>query len=208
MIIKTVVVGPLQVNCYLVGCEKNREAAVIDPGDDIERILAELKGAELKPVYIINTHEHFDHVGANKRLHEASGAQILAHSAGAEEITNISSRALVWGMQAEDSPPVDRKLADGDLIEIGESVSLKVLSTPGHSPGSISLAGTGVAFVGDLIFSGSIGRTDFPGGDYGTLIKSVQEKIFPLGDDVILYSGHGPATTVGRERATNPFFTT
>ncbi len=207
MIIKTVVVGPLQVNCYLVGCEKTREAAVIDPGDDIERILAELKTADLKPVYIINTHEHFDHVGANKRLHEASGAQILAHSASADEITNISSRALLWGMRAEDSPPLDRELADGDLVEIGESVSLKVLSTPGHSLGSISLAGDGVAFVGDLIFSGSIGRTDFPGGDYETLISSVKEKIFPLGDDVVLYSGHGPATTVGRERATNPFFT-
>lgn len=207
MIIKTVVVGPLQVNCYLVGCEKTREAAVIDPGDDIERILAELKNADLKPVYIINTHEHFDHVGANKRLHDASGAQILAHSASADEITNISSRALLWGMRAEDSPPVDRELADGDLVEIGESVSLKVLSTPGHSLGSISLVGDSVAFVGDLIFSGSIGRTDFPGGDYETLINSVKEKIFPLGDDVVLYSGHGPATTVGRERATNPFFT-
>jgi len=207
MIIKTVVVGPLQVNCYLVGCEKTREAAVIDPGDDIERILAELKAADLKPVYIINTHEHFDHVGANKRLHEASAAQILAHSASADEITNISSRALLWGMRAEDSPPLDRELADGDLVEIGESVTLKVLSTPGHSLGSISLSGDGVAFVGDLIFSGSIGRTDFPGGDYETLISSVKEKIFPLGDDVVLYSGHGPATTVGRERATNPFFT-
>jgi glyoxylase-like metal-dependent hydrolase (beta-lactamase superfamily II) len=207
MIIETIVVGPLQVNCYLVGCEKSREAAVIDPGDDVERILAALKSADLKAEYIINTHEHFDHVGANKRLCEATGAKILAHSASADEIINISSRALLWGMRAEDSPPVDRKLADGDLVEIGESVSLKVLSTPGHSLGSISLVGAGVAFVGDLIFSGSIGRTDFPGGDYETLIKSVRDKIFPLGDEVVLYSGHGPATTIGRERATNPFFT-
>lgn len=207
MILETIVVGPLQVNCYLVGCEKSREVAVIDPGDDVERILESLKKANLKAVYIINTHEHFDHVGGNKRLHEATGAQILAHSASAEEITNISSRALLWGMRAEDSPPVDRLLEEGDLVNIGESVTLKVLSTPGHSLGSISLAGEGFAFVGDLIFAGSIGRTDFPGGDYETLIRSVKEKIFPLGDDVVLYSGHGPATTVGRERATNPFFT-
>ena len=206
MIIETIVVGPLQVNCYLVGCEKSREAAVIDPGDDVERILESLKKADLKVTYIINTHEHFDHVGGNKRLHEATGAQILAHSASAEEITKISSRALLWGMRAEDSPPVDRHLKEGDLVNIGESVTLKVLSTPGHSLGSISLVGEGLAFVGDLIFAGSIGRTDFPGGDYETLIRSVREKIFPLGDDVILYSGHGPATTVGRERATNPFF--
>ena len=206
MIIETIVVGPLQVNCYLVGCEKSREAAVIDPGDDVERILEGLKKTNLKAVYIINTHEHFDHVGGNKRLHEATGARILAHSASAEEITKISSRALLWGMQAEDSPPVDRLLKEGDLVNIGESVTLKVLSTPGHSLGSISLVGEGVAFVGDLIFAGSIGRTDFPGGDYETLIGAVREKIFPLGDDVVLYSGHGPATTVGRERATNPFF--
>ena len=206
MILETIVVGPLQVNCYLVGCEQTRMAAVIDPGDDVERILEGLKKHKLKAAYIINTHEHFDHVGGNKRLHEATGAQILAHSASAEEITKISSRALLWGMRAEDSPPVDRLLADGDLVQIGESVTLKVLSTPGHSLGSISLAGEGCAFVGDLIFAGSIGRTDFPGGDYETLINSVREKIFPLGDDVALYSGHGPATTVGRERATNPFF--
>ena len=207
MIVETIVVGPLQVNCYLVGCEKSRVAAVIDPGDDVEHIIESLKKADLKAAYIINTHEHFDHVGGNKRLHEATGAQILAHSASAEEITNISSRALLWGMRAEDSPPVDRQLEDGDLVNIGESVTLKVLSTPGHSLGSISLVGEGVAFVGDLIFAGSIGRTDFPGGDYETLIRSVREKIFPLGDDVVLYSGHGPATSVGRERATNPFFT-
>lgn len=206
MIVETIVVGPLQVNCYLVGCEKSRMAAVIDPGDDVERILEGLKKHNLKAVSIINTHEHFDHVGGNKRLHEEIGAQIMAHSASAEEITKISSRALLWGMRAEDSPPVDRLLADGDLVQIGESVTLKVMSTPGHSLGSISLAGHGCAFVGDLIFAGSIGRTDFPGGDYETLISSVREKIFPLGDDVVLYSGHGPATSVGRERATNPFF--
>ncbi|MBN2808004.1 MAG: MBL fold metallo-hydrolase [Deltaproteobacteria bacterium] len=206
MIFETIVVGPLQVNCYLVGCEQSRMAAVVDPGDEVERILDGLKKFNLKAACIINTHEHFDHVGGNKRLHDATGAEIMAHRASAEEITKISSRALLWGMRAEDSPPVDRLLDDGDIVNIGESVSLKVLSTPGHSLGSISLAGEGFAIVGDLIFAGSIGRTDFPGGDYETLIRSVREKIFPLGDDVVLYSGHGPATTVGRERATNPFF--
>ncbi len=206
MFIETIVVGPLQVNCYLVGCEQSREAAVIDPGDDVERILTGLERAGMKASCIINTHEHFDHVGGNKSLHDATGAPILAHHASAAEITRISSRALLWGMRAEDSPPPDRLLGDGDLVRIGESVVLKVMETPGHSPGSISLVGDGAAFVGDLIFAGSIGRTDFPGGDYATLIRSAREKIFPLGDDVVLYSGHGPATSVGRERATNPFF--
>ena len=206
MIIKTIVVGPLQVNCYLVTCEKTRETAVIDPGDDVEEILAALKEARLKAVCIINTHEHFDHVGGNKRLQEATGAPILAHPSSALEITQVSSQALFWGMQAEDSPPVDRMLNEGDVVAIGTTVQLKVLSTPGHSPGSISLLGEGCVFVGDLLFAGSIGRTDFPGGDFGTLVKMVRDKIFPLGDDFVIYSGHGPATTVGRERANNPFF--
>ncbi|HDS15925.1 MAG TPA: MBL fold metallo-hydrolase [Proteobacteria bacterium] len=206
MILETVVVGPLQVNCYLVACELTREAAVIDPGDDVELILAALEKAGLKVVCIINTHEHFDHVGGNKRMQEVTGAKIMAHRACAAEVTRISSRALLWGMRAEDSPPVDRLLEDGDEIKIGQSVVLRVMSTPGHSLGSISLVGPGVVFVGDLIFAGSIGRTDFPGGDYETLIRSVREKIFPLGDETVLYSGHGPATTVGRERSSNPFF--
>ncbi|MBN2707157.1 MAG: MBL fold metallo-hydrolase [Deltaproteobacteria bacterium] len=206
MILETVVVGPLQVNCYLVACEQTREAAVIDPGDDVELILAALEKFGLKTVCIINTHEHFDHVGGNKRLQEATGAKIMAHRACAAEVTRISSRALLWGVRAEDSPPVDRLLEDGDEIEVGRSVALRVMSTPGHSLGSISLVGPGVVFVGDLIFAGSIGRTDFPGGDYETLIRSVREKIFPLGDETVLYPGHGPATTVGRERSSNPFF--
>lgn len=206
MIIETVVVGPLQVNCYLVGCEQTREAAVIDPGDEAERIIEALRRADLRATLIINTHEHFDHVGGNKRLHEHTGAEILTHKACAAEVTRISSRALLWGMRAEDSPPVDRCLENGDLVKIGQTVELKVLSTPGHSPGSITLVGERAAFVGDLIFAGSIGRTDFPGGDYDTLIRSVREKIFSLGDEFVLYSGHGPATTVGRERRSNPFF--
>ena len=206
MLIETVVVGPLQVNCYLVGCEKTREAAVIDPGDDVERINEVLRRTDLKPTKIINTHEHFDHVGGNKRLHESCGAEILTHKNSAAEVTRISSRALLWGMRVEDSPPVDRCLEDGETVKIGETVELKVLATPGHSPGSISLVTPGAVFVGDLIFAGSIGRTDFPGGDYETLIRSVREKIFPLGDEVVIYSGHGPATTVGREKRSNPFF--
>jgi len=206
MILKTLVVGPLQVNCYIVGCEQTKKVAVIDPGDNVDDILMALADQQLKVQYIINTHEHFDHVGGNKRLKEVTGAPLLAHARANEEITHIASRAAVWGMQVEDSPPADRLLAEGDQVDIGETVSLKVLYTPGHSLGSISLVTSGVVFVGDLIFSGSIGRTDFPGGDYQTLIDSVRNKIFTLDDDTIIYSGHGPATTVGREKRSNPFF--
>ena len=206
MILKTLVVGPLQVNCYIVGCEQSGKAAVIDPGDEVDAILLALAAQKLQLQYIINTHEHFDHVGGNKRLKEVTGAELLAHEQAAAEIVNISSRGAVWGMMVEDSPPVDRFIDEGDLISIGDRVFLKVLYTPGHSLGSISLLSTGMIFVGDLIFAGSIGRTDFPGGDFGTLIKSVKEKVFVLDDDVVIYPGHGPATTVGQEKINNPFF--
>jgi glyoxylase-like metal-dependent hydrolase (beta-lactamase superfamily II) len=206
MVLQTLVVGPLQVNCYIVGCEQSKMAAVIDPGDNVDRILMALADQQLKVQYIINTHEHFDHVGGNKRLKDATGAELLAHAKASEEITQISSRGAVWGMPVEDSPPADRFLDEGDQVNIGDTLSLKVLYTPGHSLGSISLVTTGAAFVGDLIFSGSIGRTDFPGGDYQTLIDSVRNKIFVLDNDTVIYSGHGPATTVGREKLSNPFF--
>ena len=206
MILKTLVVSPLQVNCYIVGCEQTKEVAVIDPGDNVDSILMALADQQLKVQYIINTHEHFDHVGGNKRLKEVTGALLLAHAQANNEITNISSRAAVWGMQAEDSPPADRLLEEGDQVDVGETLSLQVLYTPGHSLGSISLVTDGAVFVGDLIFSGSIGRTDFPGGDYQTLIDSVRKKIFTLDNDTIIYPGHGPATTVGREKLSNPFF--
>jgi glyoxylase-like metal-dependent hydrolase (beta-lactamase superfamily II) len=206
MLLKTVVVGPLQVNCYIVGCEQTRQAAVIDPGDDVDRILYALAEDHLSVTAIINTHEHFDHVGGNKRLHQVTGADILTHPAAAAEITHISSRGAVWGMQVEDSPPPARFLAHGEVVEIGATIKLTVRFTPGHSPGSISLVGDGMVFVGDLIFAGSIGRTDFPGGDYQALIDSVRREIFTLDPETIIYPGHGPQTTVSRERLTNPFF--
>ena len=196
MILKTLVVGPIQSNCYIVGCERTREAAVIDPGGDADRILITLAKDKLRCVYIINTHGHFDHSADNKRLKEVTGAQLLIHQADAPMILHQSN-----------SPPPDRYLGEGDIITFGD-ISLKVLHTPGHSPGGISLVTDKIVFVGDTLFAGSIGRTDFPGGDYDGLLRNVREKIFTLGDDVVVYPGHGPKTTVGRERKTNPFFIT
>jgi len=196
LILKTLVVGPIQSNCYIVGCERTREAAVIDPGGDADRILITLAKDKLRCVYIINTHGHFDHSADNKRLKEVTGAQLLIHRADAPMILHQSI-----------SPPPDRYLGEGDIITFGD-ISLKVLHTPGHSPGGISLVTDKIVFVGDTLFAGSIGRTDFPGGDYEGLLRNVRKKIFTLGDDVVVYPGHGPKTTVGRERKTNPFFTT
>ena len=204
MIIKDLTVGPIMANCFIVGCEKTREAAVIDPGDDTDKILMTLAGLKLKVKYIINTHGHFDHVGGNKRMKDATGADILIHSLDAQMLDYISQSASAWGMNAEDSPPPDRMLKDGDEVKFG-NIILKVIHTPGHSPGGISLYSDGVVFVGDTLFAGSIGRTDFPGGDFETLLSSIRKKLFVLGDDVRVFSGHGPETTIGAEKKYNPF---
>jgi glyoxylase-like metal-dependent hydrolase (beta-lactamase superfamily II) len=205
MILKMLVVGPIQANCYILGCERTREAAVIDPGDDADEILMTLAKDKLRCVYIINTHGHFDHSGANKRLKEVTGAPLVLHEADAPMVINQAASGKMWGMKVENSPAPDRPVKDGDIIAFGD-ISLKVLHTPGHSEGGISLVTDKIVFVGDTLFAGSIGRTDFPGGDYDGLLRSVRDKIFPLGDDVVIYPGHGPETTVGREKRTNPFF--
>ena len=191
-------------NCFIVGCENTKTAAVIDPGDEVNKILLALADSKLTVKYIINTHGHFDHVGANKRLKDATGAPILIHKSDAGMLAQVSLSAMAFGMSGEDSPPADKTIDEGDKITFGD-ITLTVLHTPGHSLGGVSLHGNGVVFVGDSLFAGSIGRTDFPGGDYDTLITSIKTKLFPLGDDVVVYSGHGPATTIGREKRFNPF---
>jgi hydroxyacylglutathione hydrolase len=206
VILRSLVVGPLQVNCYILGCERTRLAACIDPGGDADRILMALAKDSLRLVYIINTHGHFDHTGDNKALKEATGAELVIHRADAPMIMQQARGGAAWGMNVEDSPAPDRYVKEGDVITFGD-ISLKVLHIPGHSPGGIALVTDKMAFVGDALFAGSIGRTDFPGGDYEGLIRGVQDKIFTLGDDVVVYPGHGPQTTVGQEKRYNPFFT-
>jgi len=205
MILRALVVGPIQANCYILGCERTREAAVIDPGGDSDKILINLAKDKLRCVYIINTHGHFDHSAENRRLKEVTGAQLLIHRGDAPMILHQGANGRSWGMNVDNSPPPDRYLEEGDIVTFGD-ISLKVLHTPGHSSGGISLFSDKMVFVGDTLFAGSIGRTDFPGGDYEGLIRNVRQKIFPLGDDVVVYPGHGPKTTVGREKRTNPFF--
>jgi len=204
LIIKTLAVGPIMANCFVLGCEDTLEAAVVDPGDEADRILQTLAQLQLTVKLIINTHGHFDHVGANKRLKEVTGAPILIHSLDAPMLNQLASSAAAWGMKADNSPPPDRQLQDGDEIGIGK-VLLKVIHTPGHTPGGVSLYTAGEVFVGDTLFAGSIGRTDFPGGSFETLKNSIQQKLFALGDDVKVYTGHGPPTTIGVEKRNNPF---
>jgi hydroxyacylglutathione hydrolase len=204
MILKTLPVGPIMANCYIIGCKNTREAAVIDPGDEADKILMSLAEEKLKVKYILNTHGHFDHVGANRRLKEVTGAPIVIHPEDAPMLGMISQAAASFGMASENSPPPDLMINDGDEISFGD-ITLKVIHTPGHSLGGVSFYTDGIVFVGDTLFAGSIGRTDFPGGDYNTLISSVKNKLFVLGDNVKAYTGHGPVTTIGQEKRTNPF---
>ncbi|HSO18913.1 MAG TPA: MBL fold metallo-hydrolase [Desulfosarcina sp.] len=212
MIIRQMALGPIQANCFILGCEQTRQAVVIDPGDDTDRILRTLAADRLKVVHIINTHGHFDHVGANKRLKEVTQADILIHRKDAPMLSQLSATAAAWGLAAENSPAAGRLLEDGDTITFGTH-TLTVLHTPGHTPGGICLyteyeadgASRKAVFVGDTLFAGSIGRTDFPGGDYDTLIDSIRTKLFRLDDTVTVYPGHMGSTTIGAEKRSNPF---
>lgn len=207
MIFKTIVVGPIESNCYLIGCRETGEGAVIDPGDEGKKIMAAAKEAGIEKIrYIINTHGHIDHIGANFYIKEATGAEILIHSADAPALDNSRQNlSSLMGLNIK-SPPPDKLLQEGDIIKVGGSITLNVIHTPGHTPGGICLVGDGLVFTGDTLFAGSIGRTDFPGGSYNQLINSVKEKLFKLEDKMKVYPGHGPASTIGYEKVTNPFF--
>jgi len=204
LIIKELTVGPIMANCYIVGCNQTKEAVVIDPGDEADRILNSLAESNLSVAYIINTHGHFDHVGANRKMKEATGASILIHALDAPMLSQLSASAAAWGLSVEDSPMADKMLLEGQRVSFG-MITLEVLHTPGHTPGGVSLYTNGVVFVGDTLFAGSIGRTDFPGGDYDTLIASIRNKLFVLEDNVRVLCGHGPETTIGQEKRFNPF---
>ncbi len=204
MIVKTLAVGPIMANCFVLGCENTAEAAVIDPGDEPDRILATLADNNLTAKLIINTHGHFDHVGANRKLKEATGAPILIHALDTPMLSQLASSAAAWGMVAENSPPPDREIEDGDQVNFGD-ITLTVLHTPGHTPGGISLYTDTEVFVGDTLFAGSIGRTDFAGGSFETLKNSIQQKLFTLNEDLVVYPGHNNPTTIGTEKRTNPF---
>lgn len=198
-------VGPLQTNAYLLGCERTKKCLVIDPGGEGERILhkANLDGFKLEK--IINTHGHYDHIGANYVIKEETGAQIYIHEADKEFLEDESLCLSSWVPNAQKLVSADFLLKEGDVITLGDIV-LEVIHTPGHTPGCISLKGHGFLFTGDTLFAGSIGRTDLPGGDYKMIIKSLKEKLAPLDDSLFVYPGHGPKSNLGYEKKNNPFF--
>ncbi|MDX2480460.1 MAG: MBL fold metallo-hydrolase [Desulfuromusa sp.] len=204
MIVDTLPTGPLQVNCYVLGCETTGQAAVIDPGGDVKQILKLLNKHKLKAVMIINTHGHFDHIGGNRELLAVTGAELLIHQDDRPLLAQSEEHAAAFGLRAEPSPAPTRELSGGETLQLGE-LSIRVIHTPGHSPGGICLYVEDHLIVGDTLFAGSIGRTDLPGGNHQLLISRIKEKLLPLPETTRVYPGHGPTTTIGQEKLYNPF---
>lgn len=188
-LLKKMSVGPLQANCYILGCSKTGKGIVIDPGGYVFLIAKEISKAGVIIERILLTHCHFDHTDGAEELKKITGAPVFIH--------RLDKAGLSF------SP--DEELRDGDTFQVG-TWNVSVIHTPGHSPGGVCLHAPGAVFTGDTLFAGSIGRTDFPGGDHNALISGVIRRIFPLGNDLRVYPGHGPASTIGRERMSNPFF--
>src|SRR6266702_6415732 len=198
----TLVVGRLQTNCYIL--QSDSTALIIDPGDEPERILRFLDDIAVKPSEIIATHTHFDHLLGVGAVRSALKIPFLIHRDDLSMLESMQSRVREFmGFSVPPPPKVDQFLADGESISIGQD-RVRVLHTPGHSPGSISLAGRGYVITGDALFNQSIGRTDLPGGDFDTLIRSITDCLFSLDDNTIVYPGHGPETSIGDEKLTNP----
>ncbi|RLF58450.1 MAG: MBL fold metallo-hydrolase [Thermoplasmata archaeon] len=187
--LRKIVVGPYQANCYILGCKETMEGLVIDPGDEVFRIVKVITETGLKIRSILITHGHIDHVGGAAELKRITGAAVYIHP--------LDSAGLGFSS--------DGQVNEGDTVRLG-TYSIKVIHTPGHSPGGVCYLAPGAIFTGDTLFAGSIGRTDFPGGDYRQLIQGVKSKLFTLDDELLVYPGHGPPTTIATEKATNPFF--
>lgn len=204
--LETLVVGAISTNCYILGCDATKEAVVIDPGGDPERILARLDALGLKCVWILNTHGHCDHVGGNAGVQKGTGAKLAFHPADRFLVERACSMSQEFGFFIEPSPDPDLDLEEKQIITFGKEKIL-VLHTPGHSPGGVSFVWGKKVLCGDTLFCGSIGRHDLPGASYKEIIESIRRKIIPLGDETEVYPGHGPATTVRDEVRTNPFLT-
>jgi hydroxyacylglutathione hydrolase len=206
MIHEILPVGPLQCNCSIFGDEQTREAMVVDPGDEISRILEILARHELKVTAIVITHAHIDHIGGAQKLKLATGAPVYMNLNDAELQKMLPVQATWLGMAQPDPVAIDAPAKDGDRILVG-ATEFHVLHTPGHTQGSISLyaPAENKLIAGDTLFQGSIGRTDLPGGDGRQIIRSIHEKMMPLPEETIVIPGHGGATTIGREKQFNPF---
>jgi len=210
MDIEQMKVGRMDVFCYLVACPRTKEALVIDPAGDEERVVNRIKEKGYHLSYIVNTHGHGDHTCGNARVKELTGATIIMHKVDDQmyNSADVQAMGLQWGFAP--SPPVDMTVEEGDHIVAGD-VSLEVLHTPGHTPGGICLLGEGNVFTGDTLFVGAIGRTDMPGASMSQFMKSIKEKLLTLPGDTIVWPGHdygiSPSSTIDIEKRTNPWLT-
>ena len=211
MQVDTLLVGPMQAACYIVSDKATDELMVIDPGGDPELVIESVRMTGSEPKYIVNTHGHVDHIAANEALVEAyPDTEHCIHPADAEMLGKPTKNLSAFMGAPLRSPPAGRMLNDGDTLSLGVN-TLTVIHIPGHTPGGIVLywpgtdAVAGMLFCGDALFAGGIGRTDFPGGDEKALLAGIREKLFVLPDDTLVLPGHGPSTTIGREKETNPF---
>ncbi|MCX5799811.1 MAG: MBL fold metallo-hydrolase [Candidatus Eisenbacteria bacterium] len=204
ILLKKIVVGNFETNCYVVGCAITREGLVVDPGADADAILQAIEDMNLKIVAIVNTHGHADHIAANQDIKSATGAELLIHERDSRMLEDAVMNLSAMFSSPVLSPPADRFLKEGDAVKVG-SILLDVIHTPGHTEGGISLAGQGFVFSGDTLFAGSVGRTDFPGGSFNLLVESIRVKLMCLPPTTTVFSGHGSNTTIGDERKNNPF---
>ncbi|MCS6861362.1 MAG: MBL fold metallo-hydrolase [Abditibacteriales bacterium] len=205
MKVETYRVGPMDNGVYLIIDEATQRAALVDPSFESEFILDVIRERGLTLEWILNTHGHYDHVVNNAFFKRATGAPLAIHADDVPFLEDMRGQAMWMGMEhVEDSPPPDRLLEEGDVVQVG-NLYLHVRHTPGHSPGGVTFVAQTVAIVGDVLFAGGIGRTDLPGGDAETLFHSIRTQLFTLPDDTIVLPGHGPSTTIGHEKRTNPF---
>ncbi|MGQ9631251.1 MAG: MBL fold metallo-hydrolase [bacterium] len=204
MIVKSLVVGLLGTNCFIVGCDGGGSGMVIDPGGDVSYITEAIDRLGLKIEYIVNTHGHSDHILGNDVIREVTGARVVIHEDDADMLGDPQRNLSYFTGAFVEASPADILVREGDVLRCGR-LSFRVLHTPGHTPGSITLVGEGAAFTGDTLFAGSVGRTDLPGASYPDLIRSLREKLMALDESTVVYPGHGPQTTIGDEARTNPF---
>jgi hydroxyacylglutathione hydrolase len=206
MILEMLTVGPIQENCYIIGDETSGVGAVVDPGDESSRIAMAVERTGLEIGSIIVTHAHIDHVGAVAALVDEYACPVLMHAEAEPMLEQLPTQAMMMGLRFGKVPTVDRHIGEGEMLEAGD-LRLRPLYTPGHAPGHLAfhIEGEGIVLSGDALFAGSVGRVDLPGGSMEVLMRSIEERLMTLPDETRVYPGHGPQTTVGNERATNPF---
>jgi hydroxyacylglutathione hydrolase len=206
MILEMLTVGPFQENCYIIGDEESGVGAIVDPGDEAARIAIAVEETGLEIGSIILTHAHVDHVGAVVALVDEHSCPVLMHAEAEPMLKELPTQAIMMGMRFGRVPTVDRYVQDDEVLEVGD-LGLRSLYTPGHAPGHLAfyVEDEGLVLSGDALFAGSIGRVDLPGGSMEVLMRSIEERLLTLPDETVVYSGHGPRTTIGNERTSNPF---